>query len=145
MSSSIIIGPLSCSLAARYPTAKERRETRTTPMPRTMLPSLVLTNSFIFDIIVNMATSKATGSSRLGRDSQPKYLGVKIASGQSVKAGQILVRQRGTHFFPGKNVALGGDNTLFALKEGVAQFQTKKRTSFNNSQKLVKFVSVESL
>lgn len=90
-----------------------------------------------------MATSKATGSTRLGRDSQPKYLGVKIAAGQSVKAGQILVRQRGTHFFPGKNVATGGDNTLFALKEGVAKFQTKKRTSFNNSQKLVKVVSVE--
>ncbi|MDO8474548.1 MAG: 50S ribosomal protein L27 [bacterium] len=90
-----------------------------------------------------MATSKATGSSRLGRDSQPKYLGVKIAAGQAVKAGQILIRQRGTHFFPGKNVAQGGDNTLFALKEGVAQFQTKKRTSFNNSQKLVKVVSVK--
>lgn len=94
-------------------------------------------------IVIGMATSKATGSSRLGRDAQPKYLGIKIAAGQSVKAGQILVRQRGTHFFPGKNVAQGGDDTLFALKEGVAKFQTKKRTSFNNSQKLVKLVSVE--
>lgn len=91
-----------------------------------------------------MATTKSAGSTRLGRDSQPKYLGVKIFAGQSVKAGQILVRQRGTHFFPGKNVALGGDNTLFALKEGIAQFKTKKRKSFDNSQKLVKFVSVES-
>lgn len=137
------MGSLSCSLAARYPAAKERRETRTTPMPRTMLSSWVLTNSLIFDIIIGMATSKATGSSRLGRDAQPKYLGVKITSGQSVKAGQILIRQRGTHFFPGKNVAQGGDNTLFALKEGTAQFQTKKKTSFNNRQKLVKVVSIE--
>ena len=116
---------------------------KTTPMPRTMLTSWVLTNSLIFDIIIVMATSKSAGSTRLGRDSQPKYLGVKIAAGQAVKAGQILVRQHGTHFFPGKNVALGGDSTLFALKEGVAKFQTKKRTSFNNSQKLVKVVSVE--
>ena len=108
-----------------------------------MLSSWVLTNSLIFDIIISMATSKATGSSRLGRDAQPKYLGVKITSGQSVKAGQILIRQRGTHFFPGKNVAQGGDNTLFALKEGTAQFQTKKKTSFNNRQKLVKVVSIE--
>ena len=91
-----------------------------------------------------MATSKATGSTRLGRDSQPKYLGVKIFAGQPVKAGQILVRQRGTHFFPGKNVALGGDNTLFALDKGVVRFQTKKRKGFDNSQKLVKFVSVEA-
>ncbi len=90
-----------------------------------------------------MSTTKSAGSTHLGRDSQPKYLGVKIAAGQAVKAGQILVRQRGTHFFPGKNVARGGDSTLFALKEGVAKFQTKKRTSFNNSQKLVKVVSVE--
>ncbi len=137
------IGSLNCSLATRYPTAKEIRETRTTPVIRMMFPSLILTNSFIFDSIRIMATSKATGSSRLGRDSQPKYLGVKITAGQAVKAGQILIRQRGTHFFPGKNVAKGGDNTLFALKEGVAQFQTKKRTSFNNSQKLVKVVSVK--
>lgn len=114
-------------------------------MPRTMLTSLVLTNSFIFDIIIGMATSKSAGSTRLGRDSNPKYLGVKISAGQAVKTGQILIRQRGTHFFPGKNVSLGGDDTLFALKEGVVQFQTKKRRGFDNSQKLVKFVSVKSL
>jgi large subunit ribosomal protein L27 len=91
-----------------------------------------------------MATTKSAGSTRLGRDSAPKYLGVKIAAGQAVKAGQILVRQRGTHFFPGKNVAQGGDNTLFAKDKGVVRFQTKRRKSFDNSQKLVKFVSVES-
>ena len=90
-----------------------------------------------------MSTTKSAGSTHLGRDSQPKYLGVKISAGQAVKAGQILVRQRGTHFLPGKNVAQGGDSTLFALKKGVAKFQTKKKISFNNSQKLVKVVSVE--
>ena len=92
-----------------------------------------------------MATTKSAGSTRLGRDSQPKYLGVKISEGQSVRAGQILVRQRGTHFFPGKNVAQGGDNTLFAKDKGVVRFQTKRRKSFDNSQKLVKFVSVTSV
>lgn len=91
-----------------------------------------------------MATTKSTGSTRLGRDAAPKYLGVKISEGQAVKTGQILVRQRGTHFFPGKNVALGGDDTLFAKGNGVVRFRTKKRRGFDNSQKLVKFVSVES-
>ena len=131
-------------MATRYPAAKEIRDTKITPAASIISPSWVLTNSLIFDIIGSMATSKATGSTRLGRDAQPKYLGVKISEGQVAKAGQILVRQRGTHFFPGKNVALGGDDTLFALDKGVVRFRTKKRKSFDNSQKLVKFVSVES-
>ena len=66
-----------------------------------------------------MAHKKGLGSSKNGRDSQSKRLGVKIFAGQQVKAGMILVRQRGTRFRPGPGVGLGRDDTLFALREGV--------------------------
>ena len=69
-----------------------------------------------------MATKKAGGSTRNGRDSNPKYLGVKRYGGQYVRAGEILVRQRGTQFHPGLNVACGRDHTLYALSEGIVQF-----------------------
>lgn len=90
-----------------------------------------------------MAKTKATGATKLGRDSLPKYLGVKLSHGQRAKAGQILVRQRGTKFFPGKNVGRGGDDTLYALKEGIVRFVTKRKRSFDNSQRRVKIVNVE--
>ena len=89
-----------------------------------------------------MATSKAAGTSRLGRDSGPKYLGIKISDGQAAKAGQILVRQRGTNFRAGKNVKMGGDNTLFALQNGTAQFAKKIRTRFDRSRKTIHVVSI---
>lgn len=73
-----------------------------------------------------MAHKKGQGSSRNGRDSNPKYLGVKLYGGQLAKAGSILVRQRGTKFKPGFNVGLGRDYTLFALKEGRVEFQGRK-------------------
>ena len=91
-----------------------------------------------------MAKTKATGSTRLGRDSRPKYLGVKLYGGQKAKPGQILVRQRGTKFLPGKNVKRGGDDTLYALKEGLVRFATRRKKRFNNSQRLVKVVNVDS-
>ncbi|MBN2169972.1 MAG: 50S ribosomal protein L27 [Candidatus Krumholzibacteriota bacterium] len=69
-----------------------------------------------------MAHKKGVGSSRNGRDSNPKYLGVKRFAGQPVRAGAILVRQRGTHILPGANVGRGGDDTLFALVDGVVQY-----------------------
>lgn len=69
-----------------------------------------------------MAHKKAGGSTRNGRDSNPKYLGVKLYGGQTVAAGNIIVRQRGTRFHPGKNVGLGRDHTLFALTAGKIQF-----------------------
>jgi large subunit ribosomal protein L27 len=72
-----------------------------------------------------MAHKKAGGSTRNGRDSNPKYLGVKIYGGQAVDAGNIIVRQRGTQFHPGKNVGLGRDHTLFALADGKVEFATK--------------------
>ncbi len=70
-----------------------------------------------------MATNKGGGSSRNGRDSNPQYLGVKAYGGELVKAGSIIVRQRGTKFFPGFNVSLGRDHTLFARISGVVKFE----------------------
>ena len=70
-----------------------------------------------------MAHKKAGGSSRNGRDSNPKYLGVKIFGGQAVDAGNIIVRQRGTQFHPGENVGIGKDHTLFAKTDGVVAFK----------------------
>ena len=74
-----------------------------------------------------MAHKKGLGSTKNGRDSQSKRLGVKRFGGQKVRAGGILVRQRGTKFKPGKNVGLGRDFTLFALIDGVVEFQDKGR------------------
>ncbi len=92
-----------------------------------------------------MATTKAAGSTRLGRDSRPQYLGVKLFAGEKAKAGQILVRQRGTHFLAGKHVGMGKDYTLFAKKEGVVQFLAKKKTGFDRSRKNINVVSVTPL
>ena len=89
-----------------------------------------------------MATTKATGSTKLGRDSQPKYLGVKLFEGQAAKSGSIIVRQRGTKFMAGKNVKLGKDDTLYAIKSGLVYFTTKRKRNFNNSQRIVKVVNV---
>jgi large subunit ribosomal protein L27 len=72
-----------------------------------------------------MAHKKGQGSSRNGRDSQPKMLGVKRFAGQFVTGGSILVRQRGTKFYPGENVGLGRDHTLFAKVDGIVQFRDR--------------------
>lgn len=74
-----------------------------------------------------MAHKKGVGSSRNGRNSNPQYLGVRKYGGQRVAAGNILVRQRGTKFHPGKNVGRGNDDTLFALVDGVVRFEHKDR------------------
>ena len=74
-----------------------------------------------------MAHKKGQGSSRNGRDSNPQYLGVKVYGGQKVSGGTIIVRQRGTRFFPGLNVGQGKDDTLFAKMDGVVKFQDKGR------------------
>lgn len=89
-----------------------------------------------------MSTTKAAGSTKLGRDSAPKYLGIKLFAGQKANAGQIIVRQRGTHFLPGKNVGIGNDHTLFALKQGVVQFRAKTKIGFDRSRKEVKVVNI---
>ena len=74
-----------------------------------------------------MAHKKGTGSTRNGRDSNSKRLGVKTFGGEKVTAGSILIRQRGTSFMPGVNVGKGKDDTLFALKDGVVSFESIKR------------------
>lgn len=74
-----------------------------------------------------MAHKKGVGSSRNGRDSNPKMLGVKAGDGQAVRSGTIIVRQRGTVFFPGQNVGRGKDDTLFAKMDGVVKFQDRGR------------------
>ena len=73
-----------------------------------------------------MAHKKGASSTRNGRDSNPQYLGVKRYGGQSVNAGEILVRQRGTHFHPGDGVGRGKDDTLFALRAGEVEFGRKR-------------------
>lgn len=84
-----------------------------------------------------MAHKKGASSTRNGRDSNAQYLGVKRFGGQVVNAGEILVRQRGTHFHPGKGVGRGGDDTLFALEAGAVQFGRSR------DRKVVNIVPVE--
>ncbi len=89
-----------------------------------------------------MATKKSSGSSRLGRDARPKYLGVKLYDGQKVKTGMIIARQKGTKIRAGKNVNRGRDNTLYAKKNGVIKFNTKRIKRFDGFSKRVKVVKV---
>lgn len=83
-----------------------------------------------------------TTSRNVGRDSISKRLGVKRFAGQKVFPGEVLVRQRGTRYHPGQNVRKGRDDTLYAAKEGILQFQTTKRRKFNNKRALTKFLHV---
>ena len=76
-----------------------------------------------------MSTKKAGGSSKNGRDSNPKMLGVKVFGGELVIAGNIIIRQRGTKFHPGLNVGMGKDHTLFALSDGIVEFSHGGRLS----------------
>lgn len=89
-----------------------------------------------------MAKTKSKKGTRLGRESKPKYLGVKLFEGQKVKPGMIIIRQRGTKFLPGKNVSLGRDYTIYAKKEGVVHFREKRKRLFNKSQRRLKVVDV---
>ncbi len=89
-----------------------------------------------------MSKTKAAGTSRLGRDSRPKYLGVKLFDGQKAKIGSIIVRQRGGKIMPGKNVKMGKDDTLYAIKDGIISFSTKRKKMFDGSQRIVKLVNV---
>jgi large subunit ribosomal protein L27 len=86
-----------------------------------------------------MAHKKGASSTRNGRDSNAQYLGVKRFGGQTVKAGEILVRQRGTHFHPGNGVGRGGDDTLFALVAGAVKFGSKR------GRKTVNIIAPESV
>ena len=89
-----------------------------------------------------MAHKKAGGSTSLGRDSISKRLGVKIFGGQKAKVGNIIIRQRGTKYKPGKNVRVGADDTIYASKDGVVHFQKKAKRSFSGSLKRKTIVNV---
>lgn len=89
-----------------------------------------------------MAKSKSRKASRTGRDSRPQYLGVKLYSGQKVKTGQIIVRQRGVKILPGKNVKKGRDDTLYSAKDGIVNYVTKRIGRFDNKQRRAKIVNV---
>jgi len=79
-----------------------------------------------------MAHKKAGGSTKNNRDSNPQYLGVKINHGEKASIGNVLIRQRGTDVLPGKNVGMGKDHTLFALKDGKVEIKKKRKIHFNN-------------
>lgn len=90
-----------------------------------------------------MAHTKAKGASKLGRDSKAKRLGVKLFGGQKVRKGQIILRQRGTKWHFGPNVSKGGDDTLFALKDGIVSFEHRKIFTPTGRPKMKTFVKVK--
>lgn len=89
-----------------------------------------------------MATTKAAGTAKNLNDSNPKYLGVKRADGQSVAIGEIIVRQRGTRIMPGRNIGVGKDHTLFALVTGIVKFRTKRKSDFDGRSSVRRIVDV---
>ncbi len=89
-----------------------------------------------------MAHRKAGGTAKNLRDSNPKYLGIKLSDGERAQAGSIIVRQRGTAIMAGTNVSTGKDHTLFALKDGTVKFGSRRKTSFNGKTVVKKLVSV---
>ena len=89
-----------------------------------------------------MAYKKSAGTSKNGRDSNPKYLGIKITPGGFAQVGSILVRQRGSDVLPGKNVSIGRDHTLFAIKDGLVSLSYKRKAHFDNRVYKKKVMSV---
>lgn len=89
-----------------------------------------------------MAHRKAGGTAKNLRDSNPKYLGIKISDGQKAKGGSIIVRQRGSVFMTGNNVSMGKDHTIFALKDGTVKFGRRRKTSFDGKGEVKKVVHV---
>lgn len=89
-----------------------------------------------------MAHKKSAGTTKNGRDSNPKYLGIKVTPGAMAQAGSVLVRQRGTDILPGKNVSMGKDHTLFALVPGKVSLGYKRKVHFDNTVLRKKVVNV---
>lgn len=89
-----------------------------------------------------MAHRKAGGTASNLRDSKPKYLGTKLYAGETAKAGSIIIRQRGTKILAGKNIGVGKDHTLYALKEGKVSFSSKRKVHFDGTTKVKKVVNV---
>lgn len=90
-----------------------------------------------------MATKKAAGTAKNLTDSNPKFLGVKLSDGEKAKIGDIIVRQRGTRVMAGKNVGVGKDHTLFALKAGTVEFGQKRKVNFDGTKTVRKIVNVK--
>ena len=89
-----------------------------------------------------MAHKKSAGTTKNGRDSNPKYLGVKITEGDRAQAGSVIIRQRGTDVMPGRGVGMGKDHTLFALVPGTVKFSSKRKMHFDNKVHTKKVVSI---
>lgn len=89
-----------------------------------------------------MATKKSGGTVKNGRDSAPKYLGVKLFEGQRVKTGNVIIRQRGTQFAAGRGTSLGKDYTIFATRDGKISFTAKRKTNYAGQKREIKTVSV---
>ncbi len=89
-----------------------------------------------------MATRKAGGTAKNLRDSNPKYLGIKLYDGEKAKPGDILVRQRGTRIIPGENVRLGSDHTIYSLKNGTVKYTRKRKIDFDNKVSVKKVANV---
>ena len=89
-----------------------------------------------------MATKKSAGTTKNGRDSNPRYLGIKLYAGEKAKTGSIIIRQEGSNTLAGKNTALGRDFTIYAAKDGIVEFGTKRKLGFNNKTKIKNIVSV---
>lgn len=92
-----------------------------------------------------MAHTKAKGTTKLGRDSESKRLGVKIYGGSPIKCGQIIIRQRGTAYFAGEGVKTGKDDTLYAIQDGTVEFKKIRYANFNGNKKLKQRVSVNPI
>lgn len=90
-----------------------------------------------------MAKTKSAGSTKLGRDARPKYLGLKVTAGQIVRPGMVLIRQRGTKFRAGKDIQRGADDTLYAVRAGVIRFKTKRIKHFDGTRKESKIIYIE--
>lgn len=89
-----------------------------------------------------MAHTKAKGTTKLGRDSESKRLGVKIFGGSAIKCGQIIIRQRGTKYLPGEGTRRGGDDTVFAIRDGIVEFKKIKRRNFTGNKQVKTIVTV---
>jgi large subunit ribosomal protein L27 len=89
-----------------------------------------------------MAHKKSAGTTKNGRDSNPKYLGIKLSPGSQTRSGSVIVRQRGTDILPGKGVGMGKDHTIYALKEGTVLLSYKRKTHFDGKILKKKVVSV---
>ncbi len=90
-----------------------------------------------------MAHTKSGGSTKLGRDSISKRLGIKKQHGEAVKSGQIIVRQRGTRYVPGRNVLRAGDDSLYAAKDGIIKICSKKKNNFDGGKRRIKVINIE--